>query len=650
MMNPLIIKGNFLEEFLVKFIYLFLIILGIGLNLVVFDKYTLFLNLLPFFLLTIISLSLSLIILNRNQIKLITNKIDYLVVLFVLLFCIFNAFHFYESKIEGGHDQGGYFETALLLSKTGHYYEDYSERPVSLITPGYRIYPDQKTRWHFIPGGPVYFSLFHYLFNLKGFPIALSFSLFLSVSIIYFLCKRIRNWKTGMFFILFFLFSYYTIYFSRATWVENIQLLLTWFYIYLLVYGYQNKNVNYLLYAFLPVSLLMAFRLEAILYVSVYILVFFYFLFLRKGGFKFEKKSLPLIISILIFGLSIIASVVIFDPSAIIFGEQSAIQTILKTIKSPQADIAWGLKEFVPYNEQIFQWVFLSYLFGPHFLLIFILSLLNFLNENKKTKKVILLVSFLILPQFVFLVRPSIQLYIPWAARRFWGVFIPYVFILFALFLTNPRNIAKTENRILFLFLIISILIVSCLPGLSILTLAEGKGILNYEKEIASNFNRSDLVIFWDRQGYENWGPPLYFLFGTNVVFDRAPAFDKEIYALFMKDYENVYIATSRKRNEKLYGYFEDQVKYIKTINSPPLKFLRASTCHTGKFAVQPGIFESYYQIRDLCTKNNPPTEIENYQINLNIYQINSSFKEKFIKENYDPNYQVTQESKNIWH
>ncbi|GAI12254.1 unnamed protein product, partial [marine sediment metagenome] len=74
----------------------------------------------------------------------------------------------------------------------------------------------------------------------------------------------------------------------------------------------------------------------------------------------------------------------------------------------------------------------------------------------------------------------------------------------------------------------------------------EGNGILQFEQKVASYFKPDDLVIFWDRYQYENWGPPLYFLYDTNVVFDRSPAFDRQIYALIMKKYKNVYIATSR--------------------------------------------------------------------------------------------------------
>lgn len=646
------VKGNFLEEFLVKFGYLFLIILGIALTFLVFDKYYIFLNFLflPFILLLIVFVALF-VFFNRKEVKFKKNKIDYLIIGFVLLFCVFNAFHFSEYAIDGGHDTGVYFETAILLSKTGSCYQDSLEKPFLLSFPGYFPYNNNLTRAAFMPGNSTYFSIFYHLFGLNGFPIGLSLSLFLSTVIIYFLCKRIRNWQTGFLFLIFFLFNYYTIYFSRAPWVENLQLLLVWFYIYLFLRGFQSKKLSFIFYASLPLSLLMLFRLETLLYIPIYLILVFCLCFIKKFNFKFDKKTINISTTILVilFSTLIIANAFVFDSSMILFGPESSLQTIIKTIQNPRAKIAWGPQEFVPYNQQIFLSVFLFYAFGPIFFLITSLSLINFFQENKRMQIIILLISFLILPQFIFLIRPSIQVYLNWAMRRFWGIFIPYIFLLFALFLTNPNNFIRKTFKNLFIPLATLIAVISLSPGLSIINLAEGGGILNYEKEVASHFQQTDAVIFWDRIGYEYWGPPLFFLHNTNVIFDQAPAFDREIYALFMKDYKNLYIATSHKPNESLYGYFEGRVKYIKTIKSPVFKILARNSCHLGKFAVQPETFESYSQIADLCTKDNPQTKTVDYQIDLNIYKIDDSFKNEFIEKYYNPDYKITRSTKRIF-
>jgi len=633
------IKDNFLENFFVKFIFLFLIIFGAALTFVVFGKYNIFLNFLPFIAAIIIVFILLYIFLNKEKIDFKKNKIDYLTLIFILLFCIFNAFYFSEYSIEGGHDQGSYLESALLLAKTG---DLYTNNTIVSSLPGFSIFQN-GIRHHFLPGQAVYLSIFYKLFNFTGFPIALSFLLFLSASIIYFLCKKLRNWKTGAIFLLFFLFNFYTIYFTRATYVENLQLFFIWFYVYLFLNGYLKKDFGYIVLSFLPLAFLTTIRLEAILYIIVYFFLVFYLLF--KKEFEIDLKKHLRYFVVFLFGILVITNIFIFDPS--IF------TTIIGTLKiaGPTAQLAHGLAEDIPYNVQIFIWITLFYMFTSVFLLALFLGILNFFKESEKTRKLLLLIIILILPQFAFLIRPGIAFYLPWAMRRQWAVFVPFVFLLFSLFLSNNKFFIedKFKKRLFVVFGVLLFLIFS-LPGLSVLSLQQGKGILQFEQEIASYFGKDDLVIFWDRYQYENWGPPLYFLYGTNVVFDRSPAFDPQIYALFMKDYKKVYIATSRRPDQNLgHPYFSEQTEFIRTFSSKEFKVLRGS-CDVRQYIAQPKAFRGYYQIKELCMVNNPPMKIVDYQINLNIYKINNSFKKDFVEKYYDPNYEITKETENIWH
>jgi len=273
--------------------------------------------------------------------------------------------------------------------------------------------------------------MFYNLFDFKGIEFANSFLLFFSVLIIYFLIKKVKNWKTGFFWLFFFLFNFYTIYFSRATYVENLQLLFVWFYVYLFVKGFLKKDFQYIAGAFIPLSLLITIRIEAFFYIIVYFFLVFCFLFRRQLEINI-KKSIKYLIPFL-FGLLIIINIFIFDPS--IF------TTIIDTIKiaGPSAQLALGLPTDIPYNQQIFIWITLFYMFTPAFLLALFLGILNFFKENKKTKKLLLLIVILILPQFMFLIRPGIAFYLPWAMRRQWAVFIPFVFLLFVLFLSNYK-------------------------------------------------------------------------------------------------------------------------------------------------------------------------------------------------------------------
>lgn len=638
------IENNFLEEFLTKFIFLFLIIFGVALTFLVFDKYYIFLDflLLPSVLL-LIGFIFLFVFLNKNKIEFRRNKINYLIIGLVLFFCIFNSFYFSESKIEGGHDQGGYLESGILLAKTNSLYIDPTEKPFGYAIPGWSLYPNGELRHHFPPGNAIFLSMFYKLFNFKGIEFSNSFLLFFSVLIIYFLIKKMKNWKAGLLWLFFFLFNFYTIYFSRATYVENLQLLFVWFYIYLFIKGYLEKDFKNIVYAFFPLSLLTTVRLEAILYIIVYFFVVFCFLFKFKKDFKINPKYLKCLI-VLLLSILIISDIFIFDPS--IFTK------ITESIKSarPGTKLAWGPPEKIPYNQQIFVWVTLFYMFTPIFFLISFLGILNFFKEGKETKKTLLLIAILIIPQFAFLTRPGIAFYLPWAMRRFWAVFIPFVLLLFSLFLSNYRNAFAETSKKIFLVSVGLIFLIISIPGFSILSLKEGNGILQFEQRVASYFKPDDLVIFWDRYKYENWGPPLYFLYDTNVVFDRSPAFDRQIYALIMKEYKNVYIATSQKPNQALgHPYFSGQARHIITITSPHFRPL-GNSCDVRRYLVHPETFRGYYQIRELCEKNNPPADIRDYKIELNIYKLNEKFKKEFVKLNYDPNYKINRKTKNLWH
>ncbi len=639
------IRENFLGEFFVRFIYLFLIILGIALTFVVFDKYNVFLKFLLFpSVLLLFGFFFLSVFFNRRKIEFRKYKIDYLIISFILLFCIFNSFYFSESKIEGGHDQGSYSESGILLAKTGSLYINPAKQPFAYTIPGWHLYPNGMLRHHFLPGNAVFLSVFYKLFGFMGIEIANSFLLFFSLTIIYFLIKKNKNWRAGLFWLLFFSFNFYTIYFSRATYVENLQLLFVWFYVYLFIKGYLKKNFQYFIYAFIPLALLATVRLEAFLYFAIYFLLVFYFVVLKRK-FNINLKKWKRYLVVFLFGVLIIGDVFIFNPS--IFS------TIVSTIKivGPGAKLAHGSPEDIPYSQQIFVWIALFYMFTPVFFVTLFLGILNFFREDRKTKKTLLLIVILIFPQFAFLIRPGIAFYLPWAMRRQWSVFIPFVFLLFSLFLSNKKFFIGNKFKKLSLAILGTILfLILSLPGFSILFLKQGKGVLQFEQKVASNFRKDDLVIFWDRYQYENWGPPLYFLYGTNVVFDRSPAFDPQIYALIIKNYKNVYIATSRPPHLTLdHPYFFEEIKHIKTFNSEIFKFL-GDSCDVRRYLVWPKTFEGYHQIKELCTVNNPTTKVIDYQINLNIYKINDSFKKEFVEKYYDSSYKITKETKNIWH
>jgi len=281
------------------------------------------------------------------------------------------------------------------------------------------------------------------------------------------------------------------------------------------------------------------------------------------------------------------------------------------------------------------------YVFNPMCIPIMLfLGLMNFVRD-KSIRGEVLLVALLVLPQLAFLLKPSIAFYLPWYMRRFWAVFIPFVFLLFALFITNTKGNLVKYPRLILPPLIGVFLIITLSQSAPILTFSEGRGLLDFERRVSSNFSQDDLVIFWDRYAYENYGPPLYFLYDTNVVFDRSPAFEPQMYAILIKDYENIYIATSRLPSQSLaHPYFKNEdVDYIKSIEAENLKLL-SHRCDIREYVISPEKFRGYYQIKEKCRYDNPPTESIDYSIKLNIYKVKERARVEFISKYYDPDYE----------
>ncbi|MFA5134775.1 MAG: hypothetical protein WC505_03190 [Patescibacteria group bacterium] len=636
------INKNFLENLFIRSIVIILGIFSIALCCAVLDAYTFFQAALPALCLLAAVYSIAVIVVNRKAIQFKNYRIDYLTICFILLICTISSFYFSEYLIEGGHDQGGYLESGILLAKTGSLWLDPAETPFAYAVPGFFPYENGLLRHHFVPGNAVFLSIFYSLFGISGIKVANCFILFFSTSLIYFLLKRVKNWKIGVLWVIFFLLNYYTLYFSRSTFVENLQLLFTWFYVYSFVRGFQKKQFGWIVFSLVPLVLLMTVRLEAFLYIIVYCLIVIVFLFRKTVKINFRhwwKYLLPVL-----FGVAVLLSLLEFDPSFL--------DPALSFIKDNQveASLAWGPAEYVPYNQQVFIFASMFYMFTPVFVMIFFLGVVNFFQEERVVKQKLMLVFFLILPQFAFLLRPGIAFYLPWFVRRYWAVFFTFAFILFACFLVNKSGLLHRASRKIFITITVLLFIIISLPGITMLLSANGGGMLEYEEKIASHFTENDVVFFWDRYRYENFGPPLFFLYDTNVAFDRIPAFGKEIYASIMKEYDNVYLASTKElTGDSIHPYFDGHLEFVEKMTSSIMK-IAGSTCDLRKYLTTPSLFRSYAQFEGDCTKNNPPLPSSTAQISLNLYRVEGQFVQEFISQYYDENLTVDSKTKNIWH
>lgn len=608
------IENNFLEKLIRILFFILLVIFTVGITSAVLNIYNIFLKSLSLLMLIILVNFTIIIVVNYENIKtdIQKNRFAYLVITILILFSIFNSNFFSEIKIEGGHDQGVYFEYAISIAKSMNLSLD---NIITISYPGFWIFEDNKILSQFLPGYPIFLSIFYYLLGFKGFAVANAILLFFGASFLFFLGKNIRDIKTGIVVLSFFILNYYTIYFSRATYTENIQLTLIWSSVYMFMIGYDQRKLNWIVYGFMPISLLLLVRIEAFLYVIVYIILIYYFKSISKWSIDDDRHytNILLVLSLLIFS-SYALYIYFFNPSII---SDFIYENMNKVASNPTNTLA---NTPLPYNEQFFIWSYMFYVFLPFGAVIMaLLGIINILYDSQTRNKLIL-VTVLILPQFIFLIKPSIAFYLPWFMRRFWAVLLPYIFLIFGVFITN-KNILPRRLK---LAMATVLLLVTMTQSLQIITVENGKGLVNFAGTLSSNFNNDDLVIFWDRYQYENFGPPLYFIYGTNVVFDRGPALDPRLYATFMNDYQNVYILTSRGPNVSMaHPYFSsDDVQFIKTIKSDNIDIIQENSCNLRELIVYPERFRTYYQIQDFCMNNNPPIKKSGYAITINLYKV----------------------------
>jgi len=638
------IKDEFLKTYLLRTTFIILINLFFAINFTIFQFYGLFISfILPVLIVLSMAYALTLIVFNKNNIKndYLMNRFSYWIIACIFIFCIFNSALFFESKIEGGHDQGVYLEAAASLAETGSLL---IKDQIVLSYPGFILNQNNEIINRFSPGYTIYLSLFYNFFGLFGFLIGNTVILFLSCSAMYLLGDLLRGKKTGLLFVLFFIFNYYTLYFSRATYAENLQLLLVWFAIYLFIEGYKKEKFDYMVCSIFPFTLLTLVRPEGFIYLFVYFIMVCYFRFIKKW-----KSDKPLTTGIItIIGFIILIDFILYNY---IFNSSIILDQILGYSLGVASNPTDTIATNAPYNEQIFIWTYFLQVFIPILLPIMVFfGLVNYRYEDFDMKKCIIMITILISPQFIFLLKPSIAFYLPWFMRRFWAVFLPYIILLFCLSMTNTINILHKHSKYMSLIIVLVVFITTFSQSAPILIFSDGKGIVNFQNDICLNFEKNDLVIFWDRYKYENMGPPLYFLYGTNVVFDRSPAFDPEIYAQFMKSYSNVYIITSIAPNQLLgHPYFQGHTIFKKSIFSKNLIFLENS-CDVRNYIIYPNTFKGYWQMEESCDENNPPNKIHDSQYVVHIYKIDDEFKKQFESKYYNSTYRITNDTPHFWH
>lgn len=176
------------------------------------------------------------------------------------------------------------------------------------------------------------------------------------------------------------------------------------------------------------------------------------------------------------------------------------------------------------------------------------LSLLSTINLFKKflrifkkpQKNILLLLFILVLPSFIFLFDPFVALDQPWFMRRFYPIFLPFIFILSGIFIYNFPLKKKYLNLIV-VILILANLVLSA----PIIFLREHYGAKTQLEKIAKAIKPKNSVktLFLMSPGWrwQQWAYHLHYFYGLDLL-PKLDRFSEKDFQNLMKNYEKIFI------------------------------------------------------------------------------------------------------------
>jgi len=349
-----------------------------------------------------------------------------------------------------------------------------------------------------------------------------------------------HNKRASLLSIFFFLVNYVTVWIGRWVLTGPLHLFLIWLGLFLIIYGYNKKNLDISLLSFLPISFLSLVRPEGILYLLSFSLSILLILY----KFKMNRIRYEITYSIVLF----IASFVIFNCIVLYYYYNNInnvylYQNLLAPLVSILGRFLWlGGSAQAPINYLHQYYLFYIFLVFMNYNLMPFLILSVFSSRKIAFKMFILILS--VAPSFIFLVKQLTRISHPWFMRHFWPVFIPLIFLMASIGISNV--ISNNKYRVIIVSILTLLLLVQSLPLLPSPSIVLTPNEL---ERIASTFDQNDVIItsLWD-----NLAEPLYFLHGlkgVSVYFEGR----KTQYEFFLRDYliqekpDNVYILSRFK-------------------------------------------------------------------------------------------------------
>ena len=527
------------------------------------------------------------ILLALGKKKLKFRKADVWIVIGIIIFSLFLSF--FHHGLPSGRDDASYMSSAIELTKTGSLsFED----KITHAFTGFRNLGGNKFTSQFLPGYVVYLASY-YILGGMGLMLWANFILILlSFCFVYFICRDRLNWKTGLLALAFLGTFYTTFWFTRRLNSENLFMMLFWFSAFLIIHGLKRKNFTTIALAGLPLCLNLMVRAEAVLYFVVacaliavvyfskkvkrkffdsdirlnwkfwltklwclFILILGGFYLVRYNGMAYFRNQFygpwQLFSQILIYIVVLVILLLIiwlFIPE-----RKEKSKKVLNYLGNNFQPLLLYLILLIVliYEVVLFakgaslKWSFYQVQFNfkvlAFYLLLFYIIIIFFGLRRKVFGKYGYVLDILVLPTFLFLIRAHISIDQPWFMRRFFPVFVPYLFILTAVVVN------KLKSKKIFRYAIV-LIILNLTLSLPIIFYSENKGVEKLLGEFADQFDgkssclcdsdtANDLIIMDPGWGWQKWSYALHYYYGLDVLPTRK-LFPKRDFMAEVQKYE----------------------------------------------------------------------------------------------------------------
>ena len=502
----------------------------------------------------------------------------------IIVFCLILSF-FITPTIFGGRDEGSFSNAAILLSNDGGLthknplaktlHELYGTGK-ALNFPGFNYIESGELKSQFLPGYTAWLGALFGLGKLTALKFANLFPLITLLFSFYLISQRIINNKFATYSTILFATASPLIILNKFTLTEIFFAALTWFSLYLLLRYLENKRClsDYWL-IFLPLSLTIFVRIEAI---AIIFMLFLILLLFDFNNLKKAQHQLPFFL----LGLLVLLAIS-FNPN--FFAEN--VKNIAKNLapfiteKIHQSNQESSASVSSPFpNGDWTDFYLAKVLFNYHLLIWFLLTAIALFYLVRKKQWTTLIPFLFFTPTLIYLLDANISLDHPWMLRRFIFSLIP-LSVLYGIFLLN-----KIKNKKLSLAIILIILLANLWQALPFAFKSQNKNLFTNLNEITREFSNNDLVLVSQKSTGSGWlllSEPIRNIYKIPSVYFFRPS-DLNVLS---SNYTNVYLLVHPSELDLFKEIPKQSIKELDLINQTippsrnPLEKPQWQTLHT---------------------------------------------------------------------